>query len=169
MLQTVHCFKGTKPPSNKYPASACYNAVMAHGVFIHNLKATDPALLQAAHGMEQIHVAQAYTRCNLLCLSNSHFVTSDKGIEKTLLQYGKRVCYINPRQVCLSGHSHGFFGGACGMIGRTLYLCGSLSNLNEAEELKQFLAKCGWMLAELNQGPITDVGSILFVGDQKQR
>lgn len=168
MLQTVPCSKGTMPPSNMYPASARYNAVMAHGLFIHNLKATDPALLQAAHGMEQIHVAQAYTRCNLLCLSNSHFITSDKGIEKTLLQYGKRVSYINPRQIYLGGHPYGFFGGACGMLGQTLYLCGSLSNLSEAEELNQFLADCGWGLVELHQGPVSDVGSILFVGDQKQ-
>jgi hypothetical protein len=165
-LRAVHFFKGSAPPLNNYPASARYNAVMAHGVFIHNLKATDPALLLAAQDMEQIHVKQAYTRCNLICLSNSHFITSDKGIEKTLLSYGKRVCYISPRQVSLSGHPHGFIGGACGMLGQTLYVCGGLSHLNEAEELKQFLTACDWGFVELYKGPPSDVGSVLFVREQ---
>jgi hypothetical protein len=165
-LQVFPLCKGTKPPDGVYPGSARYNAVMAHGMFIHKLNISDPALLQAAKDLEQIHVAQAYTRCNLLCLSNTHFITSDKGIEKTLLAHGKHVCYINPQQVSLSGHPHGFFGGACGLFGQTLYLCGSLSNLSEAEALINFLSDCGWALVELYQGPIIDVGSILFVKDQ---
>ncbi len=165
-LRAVPYCLGTKPPLAVYPASARYNAVMAHGMFIHNLKVSDPALLHAAKGLEQIHVAQAYTRCNLLCLSKSHFITSDRGIEKYLLKYGKTVCYINPKQVSLSGHLHGFFGGACGMHQQTLYLCGSLSRLNEATTLNQFLSDCGWTLVELYQGPVLDVGSLLFIGNQ---
>lgn len=164
-LRAVPYCLGTEPPLEAYPASARYNAVMSHGMFIHNLKVSDPTLLQASKDLEQIHVPQAYTRCNLLCLSKSHFITSDRGIEKTLLNHGKRVCYINPKQVSLNGHPHGFFGGACGMHRQTLYLCGSLSGLNEAATLNQFLFDCGWTLVELHQGPVLDVGSLMFVGN----
>ena len=87
--------EGSIPIGMRYPESTHYNAVVTPKYFIHNLKHTDPKLL-ASHAVKtHIHVNQAYTRCNLLALRNDWFITSDRGIEKTLLNHSLHVLYVN--------------------------------------------------------------------------
>jgi hypothetical protein len=154
---------GERAPGPVYPATALYNAVLSPTLLIHNLKVTDNTLLKASENRSKIHVSQAYTRCNLINLDDEHFITSDKGIEKALLKHSKKVCFINPSGVRLKGHKHGFFGGACGISGRTLFICGSLSRLDESELLSDFLSNAGWHLISLYNGPLLDLGSLLII------
>ncbi len=154
---------GEAAPGHNYPATALFNAVLSPKLLIHNLKVTDQALLKAAESRIKIHVNQAYTRCNLINLDDENFITSDKGIETELLKEGKNVCYVKPENVQLKGHKHGFFGGACGIYDQTLFVCGSLSHLQEKEQLLAFLSRAGWHHVVLYDGPLLDIGSLLFV------
>lgn len=151
---------GQQRLGEKYPQTAGYNAVFAGDLLIHNLKVSDPMLLSLAS--DTIHVKQAYTRCNLLALNNTHMITSDRGIEKTLLRHGKNVLFVEPKQIRLAQHTHGFFGGACGLFGTNLVVCGNISTLGESEALHDFAHSCGFTLLSLFDGPLTDVGSMLF-------
>jgi N-dimethylarginine dimethylaminohydrolase len=140
--------------------SAIYNAVVTDDLLIHNLKITDQSILQVYSSRKAVHVNQGYTRCNLLPL-NKGFITSDRGIEKTLTSEGFNVLYVDPSPIVLKGHKHGFFPGCCGIMDDTVLICGSLNNHHQAEEIKEFIASNGMKVHELFDGKLTDIGSIL--------
>ncbi len=114
--------KGKNPVGKKYPDTAGYNAVGIGNILIHNTRYSDESLSSFDR---KICVNQGYTRCNLLALNDKSFITSDKGIQKTLEEQGFDVLYIDPRQVKLEGHEYGFFPGCCVMTGYMLVVSGS--------------------------------------------
>ncbi|MBQ5688902.1 MAG: hypothetical protein IIV21_02970, partial [Bacteroidales bacterium] len=73
-----------------------------------------------------------------------------------------KVLYIDPKQIKLEGHDHGFFPGCCGVWKNNLIVCGSTKNLKEKEALDKFLKDNGFNLIELYDGELVDVGSIFF-------
>ncbi len=74
----------------------------------------------------------------------------------------KFVLYIDPRQIKLEGHDHGFFPGCCGVWKNNLIVCGSTKYLKEKEELDRFLKDNNFNLIELYDGELVDVGSVFF-------
>ena len=71
--------------------------------------------------------------------------------------------YIDPKQIKLEGHDHGFFPGCCGVWKNNLIVCGSTKYLKEKEELDKFLKDNNFNLIELYDGELVDVGSIFLV------
>ncbi len=153
---------GTAMPGKKHPQSAVYNALVIDKYIIHNTKATDESITKACSSLEAIHVKQAYTRCNLVAM-DSVFITSDAGIYKTLLQRGFDVHLFSSREVVLQGFPNGFLGGACGVWGDKLLLCGSLKFFSEGERLKHLIKKSAYQLVELYDGPLVDGGGIIAI------
>jgi hypothetical protein len=159
------CFNvGQSQVGFRYPESAKYNAVITEKYFIHNLRISDPLLLEHVAGLEKIHVSQGYTRCNLLALGNTHFITSDKGIYQNLNAMDLQVLFVDPKGIELPGFSHGFFGGACGVWQQAVFISGSLQHHPQGEEIRQFIGTTGFAVEELYDGPLFDGGSIVFVG-----
>ena len=74
----------------------------------------------------------------------------------------KSILYIDPKQIKLEGHDHGFFPGCCGVWKNNLIVCGSTKHLKEKEALDKFLKDNGFNLIELYDGELVDVGSIFF-------
>ena len=151
----------------QHPATIAYNACGTSEVLIHDLIHTDPRILQLYEEKTKVPVRQAYTRCNLLALNDKAFITSDQGILRVLREIGKDVLYIDPRQIRLEGHEHGFFPGCCGVFGKQLVFCGNTSLLIEKAALDQFLSGNGFTLFELYDGPLTDLGSIFLLRSQQ--
>lgn len=159
----VTLIKGTTSVGSKYPQTAIYNAVATAEFLIHNLKHTALEIRNQYSEVKQIHVHQAYTRCNLLALTDQYFITSDVGIFKTLRDLNKEVLLINPKQVTLPGHQNGFFGGCCGIFEKQFVICGHTDFLIEKNALHAFVEKAGFSIKSLYYGKLFDVGSILFV------
>lgn len=159
----VKVFYGNSDPGKTYPDSARYNAVVTAELIIHNLKITDPAILEAFPGRKHLHVNQGYTRCNLIPLNNDTFITSDKGIEKVLIAEGKEVLFVDPHPIRLKGQKHGFFPGCCGVLNDELLISGSLSFHPDKEQIEDFIHKSGFQIRELFHGELTDVGGIFIV------
>ena len=155
--------KGISNLQEKYPQTAHYNAVVTSEFLIHNLKVTDASILEISKIRNEIHVNQAYTRCNLVPLNKDHFITSDKGIEKRLKLHLKKVLYIDPFQIRLAGQKNGFFGGCCGIFEDKLFLSGNLSSLRESKELINFTSSLSIEIIELSNEPMMDIGSVLFL------
>lgn len=153
---------GLLPVGIAYPQSARYNAVVTEKYFIHHLKHTDPELLRIHRDKKQIHVTQSYTRCNLLALRENWFVTSDRGIEKTLMDQGLRVIYVDPTGIQLPGFDHGFFGGTCGIVDNTVFLIGNLAYHPQGGEIRLLFEKLGYNISSLYDGPLFDGGSLYF-------
>ncbi|MCF8302391.1 MAG: hypothetical protein K9I94_03870 [Bacteroidales bacterium] len=158
----IKLFKGNRKVGKQYPATAVYNAVATDQYLIHNLKHTDELILAAGKGLKKINVDQGYVRCNLMPLPNNSFITSDKGIEKTLLSYGLHVLYVDPTPIRLAGFAHGFFGGCCGTDREKFFISGGLSHFSNASVLRAFIEKSDLEVIELYQGPPIDGGSLLF-------
>lgn len=155
---------GQSPVGFRYPESAKYNAVVTEKYFIHNRRISDPLLLEYTAGLMHIHVNQGYTRCNLLALGDTHFITSDKGIYQTLHSLDMQVLFVDPKGIGLPGFSHGFFGGVCGQWQQTVYISGSLGFHPQGKSIRQFIEAAGFTVEELYNGPLFDGGSIIFVG-----
>ncbi|NTW25484.1 MAG: radical SAM protein, partial [Lentimicrobium sp.] len=156
-------FIGESNPGKTYPESARYNAVVTDEYIIHNLKITDPAIFKTFPGRKHLHVNQGYTRCNLLALDDSHFITSDHGIEKTLMAEGKIVLFADPGPVKLKGQKYGFFPGCCGLYNDIVFINGSLNYHPQGGIIGDFIRKAGFDFRELFEGTLTDVGGIFLI------
>ena len=115
----------------------------------------------------QLNVNQGYTRCNLLALDEHNFITSDFGIKRVLEENGCNVFYVDPHQIALPGHDHGFFPGCCGLVDDCVVVCGSLKHLKECKELRKFIRRNNMKITELYDGVLVDVGSIFFIRKTK--
>ncbi len=159
----IKFLEGDFAVGNKYPHTAKYNAVLTTKYLIHNLKISDPKLIEAAGEKTKIHVPQGYTRCNLLALNDDKMMTSDKGIYATLTKFGIDVLYVNPDGILLPGFNNGFIGGTCGVLGNTVYFMGSLNYLSDGKNIEQFIRKADFEIIELYDGPLFDGGGIFFL------
>ena len=163
---------GNNDVGHKYPDTIPYNAVGVGNILIHNMLYTDLSILDLYRKIStksvQLNVSQGYTRCNLLALNKSNYITSDMGIRKVLEEHGFNVFYVDPHQVALPGHDHGFFPGCCGLVGDSVVVCGSLKYLKECKELKKFIRRNGMRIIELYDGALIDVGSIFFIQNQNK-
>lgn len=160
---SIRYTQGTKPVGQAYPASARYNALLTGRFLIQNPAIADPVIAELNPGHEIIAVKQGYVQCNLLALPNETFITSDRGIEKTLKQTYSEVLFVDPSPIKLDGFEHGFFGGACGLLENTLFICGSLKFFKEKSEIESFAEHAGVSIIELYDEQPVDVGTILFL------
>ena len=152
---------------NKYPDTCRFNAVGVGNILIHNLQYTDKKILDLYRNLStksvQINVNQGYTRCNLLALNETNYITSDLGIKRVLEEHNFNVFYVDPHQITLPGQKYGFFPGCCGLVDDNLVVCGSISRLKKCKELRKFVRRNGMKIIELYNGELIDVGSIFFV------
>lgn len=154
--------KGEKALGNSFPHSAAYNAVATPHYFIHHQQHSDSMLKKTQQHKQSIHIPQAYSRCNILPLSQQHFICSDKGIEKAMQQHGISIQYFKPESILLQGHKHGFLGGCMGVYQAKVFIVGSLDSYQEGAALRQHLLQHKMDIVELYQGPLVDGGGVFF-------
>jgi len=155
--------KGSLPVGKEYPETARYNSLVTKKYLIQNPAISEPIICDLNSNLDIISVKQGYVRCNLIALPNETFITSDRGIEKSLKQQNLDVLYVNPSCVKLTGFDNGFFGGACGLHGNKLFICGSLKYFKEHDIIESFVDRAGVSIIELYDGHPVDVGTILFL------
>ena len=169
--QGIEVIRGVKSVGHKYPETIPYNAVGVGNILIHNMLHADSSILEFYGKIStksvQLNVNQGYTRCNLLALNESNYITSDFGIKKVLEENGSNVFFVDPHQITLPGHDYGFFPGCCGLVDDNLVVCGSINRLKECKELRKFVRRNGMKIIELYDGELIDVGSIFFLGPKE--
>ena len=150
------------PKDTEYPQCAALCASCNQKYFIHNLKITDPELLNLAKELklEAIHVNQGFTRCNLLPVGDG-FITSDRGIFKALKERNIDTLLIEEGHISLPGHSFGFIGGCAGVVGKYAVFNGNLSAHPDFTKISQYISSKGLELKYFPQYPLTDIGSII--------
>jgi hypothetical protein len=161
--EDISFLEGELPVGEKYPDTAKYNATCNSKYLIHNFRYTDSVISNHAEELDLIHSGQGYTRCNLIALKDDHFITSDVGISRVLRGYGLNNLFVNPSDILLPGMKHGFFGGACGVHGNKVFILGNLSKFIDGEKVRDYLLALRYEIIELYDGPLFDVGSILFL------
>ena len=160
-------FKGnTDLLGPEYPSDVLYNAVVTEKFMICNTSTVSPDLINAAKELypdiKVIHVAQGYTKCNVVVVDESHFITEDEGIYKTLSSFDGAECLlISAGHVELPGYKSGFVGGASGRIGDEIWFNGDLNAHPDAENIVNFICRCGLTVCWISDKPLTDIGSII--------
>ncbi len=163
----IQYLTGSNPVGKKYPRSAVYNAAISDNFLIHRMDITDQAIVNACN-LERISVSQGYTRCNLLPLRDSNFITSDYGIYRNLKNKYFNILYVKPDGILLSGFRRGFFGGTCGVHENTVFIAGKLDLFHDGKSAAEFLRSLRYDIIELYDGPLFDCGSILIIEQQKK-
>ena len=145
-----------------YPGDVLYNAA-AVGKYLVCNRYTSQDLIRSS-GLTPVYVNQGYVKCNLVVLDDTHVITEDEGIAKTLGQLTDIDCLlIKPRQVRLEGYDCGFIGGASGRIEDTIVFNGDLSAHSDYEIICRFISKCNLQIKYFDTYPLTDIGSIISV------
>lgn len=161
-----------------YPGNIIYNAVCTGKYFIHNLRYTDPELLEAAKrwaaakarssgGLAFVNVPQGYTRCCCLPVDDTSFVTSDEGIAKALIAAGAEVLIIEKGHILLPEFDYGFIGGCAGHLKRgpqperTIIFNGDLSAHPDHKKITAFIEDRDIEIVYFKDYPLTDIGSII--------
>jgi hypothetical protein len=160
---SINYIKGKLPVGNEYPETARYNSLVTEKYIIQNPSISDPEIRNLNPDHKIIPVKQGYVQCNLIALPNGTFITSDRGIEKSLKQYKQEVLFVDPSPVKLAGFEHGFFGGACGLYRNILFICGSLKYFKEQADIVAFTERAGVSIIELFPGQPADIGTIVFL------
>ncbi|MFH1001089.1 MAG: hypothetical protein V1783_09645 [Bacteroidota bacterium] len=148
---------------SKFPQTAFYNALITEKYIFHKNKYTDASIPRSFPDKAFINIPQAYTRCNLIELPGGVFITSDKGIEKTLRQQNFEVAYFSPNHILLPGMPNGFIGGALGSFLNKLFIIGNPSFHSWGSEFISFVKKQKLEMICLYDGPFFDGGGILFL------
>lgn len=155
--------KGTLPSGNPHPASVHYCAAADDRYLVHRLEYTDPVILENAHALKKIPVTQGYTRCNLVLLKDHHYMTSDRGIHRSLMRNGLEGLFVSPEGILLPGFKNGFLGGTTGVLGDQVFLTGSLSGFPGGDTVREYLEALHYNIKELSGGPLVDAGGIFFL------
>ena len=100
------------------------------------------ARIDALKDFELVKVKQGYTKCSICILNENAIITADKSISDAALNHNIRVYRLPDDCIRLSGYSHGFWGGACGLIGNgILFFNGDITRLECENELREILKK----------------------------
>lgn len=143
--------------------SVQYNCLSTSEFFFHKSGYTDPIILEINKDKEFIHIPQAYTRCSLVHLCENNYLTSDRGIEKVLLQKGLSCFYFSPEGITIHGHKNGFVGGTVGICGKRIFFNGNVDLHADGSRLKEHLLNLGFDTVNLSDEYLYDGGCILFV------
>ncbi|GAA0748044.1 DUF6873 family GME fold protein [Clostridium oceanicum] len=149
---------------NKYPKDIILNAVNTKKIFMHNLKFTDPTLLDLVKNKNLINISQGYSKCSTAIVSPNAVMTSDIKIAKILTKNKFDVLLLPPGDILLPGLDYGFIGGCCGLIDeKTIAFYGNLKFYKYGNEVLQFLNKHNVKPIFLRNDKLIDRGSILCI------
>lgn len=156
---------GERIPSAPYPWDIPYNAAIIGHLAVLHVKYADPVVIRWLEktGKKLIPVKQGYAKCSIAIVNSEAIITADAGIAGALEGAGLDVLKITPAtSILLPGFSHGFIGGACGLISENeMVFSGSLEVFEEGEVIAEFLSKHGVRPISLSESPLLDVGSFV--------
>jgi hypothetical protein len=165
----VRCEKGMNRPEPGYPRDCLYNCVMSkEGVLIHRLDMTDQSIRDYAERkkMELIDVKQGYTRCSVIPVSGSRFITEDEGIAAALEQKGKDVCLVRKGFIRLKGFPYGFIGGAGAVFRDDILFFGDIAAHPDHLKMRSFAESSGKNIVSLGKEAAEDLGG-MFIFENK--
>ena len=162
-INNIAYLKGERDVGNELTNSVQYNCLSTPQFFFHKSGYTDSVVFEINKDKEFISLSQAYTRCSLVHLCEDDYLTSDRGIEKVLLQIGLSCFYLNPDEIIIKDHKNGFIGGTAGICGKRIFFNGSIELHSDGERLKEYLLNLDFDIINLSDEFLYDGGCIFFV------
>jgi radical SAM superfamily enzyme len=161
----LNLIKAAENPGGVYPGTARHNAAKVGKIVFHNLKHTDPVILEKASekGLKGVHVNQGYANCSVMAIGEEALITSDASMAKKACAEGLDALHISKGTILLPGEKCGFLGGASGrMPDGTILILGDIDNHPDAPEIKAFMAKHNAGYIDLKGLPLYDAGGLFI-------
>lgn len=161
---TCTLIKGSKSIGSAYPYDILYNTAVLKDFAICNSAYTAIEILSEYKRMNKniLNVKQGYSKCSTAVVSDNAIITADVGIYKSAVLNNIDALKITEGNINLRGMDYGFIGGATGLIDKhTLAVNGNINTHPDADKIKKFCTQCGTELIMLNDGILTDMGSII--------
>ena len=148
-----------------YPDDCKMNALRLGNKIFAKLENLSSAIIRAAKngGFDLINTNQGYPACTVLALDESHSITADKGMAKTLSENGVEVTLIREGYISLPPHEYGFIGGASGVFDGTVYFFGNVAAHPDAEKIDNAIRAIGYRTVSLSDEPLCDLGGMIFL------
>lgn len=148
----------------KYPIDVPLNIAVVGKNVIANPRTASGEVLDHLEkmGMKLQKVSQGYAHCSTCIVSDNAIISADRGIISAAEEAGIDTLKISEGHISLPPYGYGFIGGASGSDGRSVYFCGSLSTHPDGEKIRKFCTIHGKSVIELSDGPLEDVGGIIF-------
>ena len=146
---------------NKYPYDVALNCKAIGKTVILNRETVSKDILEYCEneGKKIINVPQGYAACSTLALSETEFVTSDKGIYNELIKYGFNPLLIKEGYIEIDEYDYGFIGGASGFYDDTLYFFGDITAHPDYQKIEQYLTENNVKYRYFDV-PLRDIGGI---------
>lgn len=160
----IEIIRGNTSLGSNYPEDCAYNVCIVGKKCFLNKNVCDSVLydILIKEGYEMIFVKQGYTKCSICPLDENTLITADRKIAYEASKCAMEVLLISNEGISLSGYSNGFFGGSCGLGGKsTLLLNGETACMASGAEIEKFTSRKGIFIKSLKKGEIVDIGSVL--------
>lgn len=141
----------------RYPQTAYYNVYSDQDIAIVS-KHSDEIILKNINSKKTLIVKQGYIACNMFRIGET-YISSDRSIEKALIEAGKTCIFIDPSEIKLPGAGNGFIGGTlCEFYGKILFTGNKNSHCGKIiEEISNNEGKETYFLLK---NEIRDIGGI---------
>ncbi len=151
--------------SNTYPRDIAFNCFKCQGVLYGNMKhiANEIREYGKANELCEKSVKQGYSKCSTVVLESA-LITADVGIAARGRESGLEVLLIEsaPDAISLSGYSHGFIGGTCGIFKNNVFFTGDINSHPSGDAIVRFCEKQGYSVFSLLPERLVDIGGIMF-------
>ncbi|MGB2661176.1 MAG: DUF6873 family GME fold protein [Candidatus Omnitrophota bacterium] len=161
----LNLIKAAEDPNGVYPGTVRHNASRVGRIIFHNLKHTDPIILEKAREkrLKHVQVGQGYTNCSVMVLGEEALVTSDASIAEKARAEGLDALHVSKGPVLLPGEKYGFLGGTSGrMPDGTILILGDIDSHPDAPKIKAFMAKHNAGYIDLKGLPLYDAGGLFI-------
>lgn len=148
-----------------YPQDAILNAKVIGNYLFANTKNISCSILEVAKksGLRVKNVNQGYTNCAILCIDNESAITADRGLYQSLSDCNINALLISHGHIELPPYEYGFIGGACGVIGDTVFFFGNLDRHPDTGSIRKFIEERGKKCVSLSDEPLTDLGGFVEI------
>lgn len=166
-LKNIFVVCGSYTPKSPYPADIAYNAARVGKHLFCKISDTDPVILDYTQKQQLtlVNVAQGYTKCSLIPVSEKAIITADPSIAQAATANGFDVLFTTNDGILLPGYSNGFIGGTCAQTAKTFLFFGNLTKHRDFKKITHFLKKYGKDFLQIPSAPLTDLGSPCFIPD----
>lgn len=153
---------GKLPVGKSLTECVLYNCLSTEKFVFYKQGSPDDSIVNHCADKTHINISQAFARCSMVEIDTT-FITSDKGIVKTLKKHNLDFCYVNPSEIKINIHKHGFIGGTMGVFKNQVFFLGNILKHQDGEALQKYISILGKEIICLGNDYLYDGGGIIFV------
>ncbi len=162
-LNSIDVICGSLAVKSEYPYDIAYNTCAIGKYAICRVRHTAIEILSEYQTLRQkiLNTKQGYAKCSICVVNDESAITADEGMYKLLKENNLNVLKINEGSIKLY-NMKGFIGGASGLIQKDLLAFnGNIKTHPDYENISSFCKNVGVNIISLNNGDLTDIGTIL--------